>query len=98
MDKEAIDQLIEKWAQYALDEGRKADIKSAIRYALEEYSMQLSIVDVLNKFNTKVRRRVIVVSGNKTFAGEVTKIAWDVDQWIYFVDGDWYCQSEIYNL
>jgi hypothetical protein len=39
MKKQEIDELIEKWTAYALDEGRRSDIKSAIRHALEEYSI-----------------------------------------------------------
>jgi len=43
MENNDIEKLIEKWTQYALDESRrsdiKSDVKSAIRYAIEEYSL-----------------------------------------------------------
>jgi len=42
MTKQEIDVLIDKWTDYALDKDRQSDVKSAIRYALEEYSMMLN--------------------------------------------------------
>ena len=41
----------------------------------------------------------VKVKGNfGWFEGVVEKVEWDVDQWAYFVDGEWYCQSEVSPL
>jgi hypothetical protein len=32
---------------------------------------------------------------SNVFEGEVTAMSWDIDQWAFMVDGEWYCQSEI---
>jgi len=58
----------------------------------------IKIADVMCQFNTSEKRMVKVVSGNDIFEGEVTKLEWDFDHWIYFVNGDWYCQSEINGI
>ena len=39
--------------------------------------------------------KVKVISGKKMFEGVIEKTEWDFDQWCYFIDGEWYCQSEV---
>lgn len=53
---------------------------------------------IVGSFNTKSKRMVKVISGDDVFEGEVTAMRWDIDQWAFMVDGEWYCQSEIYYL
>jgi hypothetical protein len=38
---------------------------------------------------------VIVKSGDKTFEGIIESIEWDFDQYIYLINGEWFCQSEV---
>tara|TARA_R110000765_G_scaffold15279_4_gene44085 strand:+ start:154 stop:303 length:150 start_codon:yes stop_codon:yes gene_type:complete len=38
---------------------------------------------------------VKVTSYEKTFDGVVKEIKWDFDQWIYLINGEWFCQSEV---
>ena len=61
----------------------------------EPQKQQLNIGAVISSFNTKSKRMVKVISGDDVFEGEVTAISWDIDQWAFMVDGEWYCQSEI---
>jgi len=58
----------------------------------------ICITQFIGKFNNKTSRMVKVISGDKTFEGEVTQLCWDADQWVFMVDGEWYCQSEVYEL
>lgn len=57
---------------------------------------EIDISTALIKFEASDDRLVTVRSGDQRFEGQVTKIEWDVYQWIYMVNGEWYCQSEIY--
>ena len=43
----------------------------------------------------KERDLVIVKSGDRRFEGFIEKVGWDIDQNIYFIDGEWFCQSEV---
>jgi len=43
-------------------------------------------------------QKVKVISGDKVFESTIDKIGWDIDQYIYFIDGEWYCQSEVNAL
>ena len=61
----------------------------------EPQKPQLNIGAVISSFNTKSKRMVKVISGDDVFEGEVTAMSWDIDQWAFMVDGEWYCQSEI---
>ena len=73
--------------------------KTAMLDFAEMYHNQaLRIHDVICRFNTSEKRMVRVISGDDNFIGEVTKIEWDLDQWAYFVNGEWYCQSEINRI
>lgn len=56
------------------------------------------ITEFIGKFGDKASRMVKVISGDKTFEGEVTQICWDTDQWAFLVNDEWYCQSEVYEL
>lgn len=47
--------------------------------------------DIINNKTTTVNVR----SGDKSFTGEVTKIEWDFDHWAFYIDKNWYCQSEV---
>lgn len=49
-------------------------------------------------FNVSEKRKVRVISGDQCFEGEVTAMEWEVDQWIFKINGMWYCQSEIYPV
>jgi len=61
----------------------------------KQVTEQLNIGAVISSFNTKSKRMVKVISGDDVFEGEVTAMSWDIDQWAFMVDGEWYCQSEI---
>lgn len=65
---------------------------------LESESEQYILANVICRFNTSDKRMVKVVSGDDVFEGEVTKIEWDTDQWTYFVNSEWYCQSEVNGI
>ena len=39
--------------------------------------------------------KVKVISGEQMLEGVVEKTEWDFDQWSYFINGEWYCQSEV---
>lgn len=61
----------------------------------EEQNQPSCLGAVISSFNTKSKRMVKVISGDDVFEGEVTAMSWDIDQWAFMVDGEWYCQSEI---
>ena len=42
-----------------------------------------------------IGKKVKVRSGGKVFESKIDEIEWDIDQHIYFVDGEWYCESEV---
>jgi hypothetical protein len=63
--------------------------------SLENESQPSCLGAVISSFNTKSKRMVKVISGDDVFEGEVTAISWDIDQWAFMVDGEWFCQSEI---
>ena len=68
---------------------------------LEDYITDIEnkdIKDCVCQFNVSNKRVVKVISGDKIFTGEVTGIKWDFDHWIFFIDGNWYCQSELNAL
>jgi len=64
----------------------------------QEKNKALYIGGFICRFNTYDKRMVRVISGDDNFIGEVTKIEWDLDQWTYYVNGEWYCQSEINGI
>jgi len=64
----------------------------------QEENKALHIGGAICRFNTYDKRMVRVISGDDNFIGEVTKIEWDLDQWTYYVNGEWYCQSEINGI
>jgi len=43
----------------------------------------------------KEKDLVIVKSGDRLFEGLIEKIDWDIDQNIYLINGEWFCQSEV---
>lgn len=47
--------------------------------------------------NTPIEKgsKVFVRSGDKILHGKVDNYEWDLDQWTYLVNGNWYCQSEV---
>lgn len=63
--------------------------------SLENEKQPSCLCAVISSFNTKSKRMVKVISGDDVFEGEVTEMSWDIDQWIFMVDGEWFCQSEI---
>ena len=38
---------------------------------------------------------VTVRSGDNVFDGKIEESEWDFDHWIYLLNGEWYCQSEV---
>ena len=63
--------------------------------SLDAQSQPSCLGAVISSFNTKSKRMVKVISGDDVFEGEVTAMSWDIDQWAFMVDGEWYCRSEI---
>jgi hypothetical protein len=43
----------------------------------------------------KEKDLVIVKSGDRLFEGLIEKIEWDIDQNIFLINGEWFCQSEV---
>ena len=43
-----------------------------------------------------VNSKVIVKGNNFLFIGVIEKVEWDLNQWSYLINGNWYCQSDVY--
>jgi len=63
---------------------------------LEEYIDELEKVEEPKPLDNGTD--VTVRSGDKRLNGKIEKSEWDFDQWTYFVNGEWYCQSEVTKL
>lgn len=56
---------------------------------------KLSFIKINNNPKPYKPQMVKVNSGDNIFVGSITGVNWDLDQWAFMVNGEWFCQSEI---
>lgn len=68
-----------------------------IGFSTDGYSIVQAANVLVNRFELRIppNEKVIVMSGDNYFQGKIDKVEWDLDQWSYFINGRWYCQSEV---
>ena len=60
-----------------------------------------SIVDAANVWHKRVDKKipnganVTIKSGDLFFYSVISSAEWDFDQWVYLIDGSYYCESEV---
>ena len=85
-----MDKPIEDFKQIAYNLRREGQVSraDAVMYLIER-------VKIAEGRNLSGSLKVKIISGDDMFTGIVTDIAWDVDHFIYKVNGKWFCGSEI---
>ena len=71
---------------------RKWTIETFWDKAVSLNGQQTDVVSSLRAMNTRSKRMVQVRTNDELFEGELTQIAWDIDQWLFMVDGEWFNQ------
>lgn len=99
MENNDIEKLIEKWTQYALDEGRGSDVRSAIKYAIEEYSSMCE--NTFSKENKKTTTHIdrdgnLSVNGTFNFEGSLMELKKIIDNTLEEYGENTECKLDVF--
>jgi hypothetical protein len=66
-------------------------------FSTDGYSIVQAANVLLGRWEIRIppNTTVTIKSGDKLFNSVIEKVEWDLDQWSYLINGNWYCQSEV---